>query len=110
MIQKLVGKRIKMYRMAKGLTQENLAEKIGLSRNYYSAAERGVYSLNLDKLVEIINILDCSADEIFADVINKGYEVKASLLSDKIATLPKEEQERILAIVDTLVETAKKNW
>ena len=28
MIQKLIGKRIKMYRMAKGLTQENLAEKI----------------------------------------------------------------------------------
>ena len=107
MVQKLIGKRIKMYRMAKGLTQEELAENIGLSRNYYSAAERGVYSLNLDKLVEIINILDCSADEIFADVINKGYEVKSSFLSDKIASLPKEEQERILAIVDTLVSTVK---
>ena len=110
MIQKLIGKRIKMYRMAKGLTQENLAEKIGLSRNYYSAAERGIYSLNIDKIVEIINILDCTADEIFADVINKGYQVKSSLLSEKISKLPKEEQERILAIVDTLVETAKKNW
>lgn len=109
MIQKLIGKRIKMYRMAKGLTQENLAEKIGLSRNYYSAAERGIYSLNIDKIVEIINILDCTADEIFADVINKGYQVKSSLLSEKISKLPKEEQERILAIVDTLVETAKKN-
>ena len=108
MIQKLIGKRIKMYRMAKGLTQENLAEKIGLSRNYYSAAERGIYSLNIDKIVEIINILDCTADEIFADVINKGYQVKSSLLSDKISSLPKEEQERILAIVNTLVETAKK--
>lgn len=109
MIQKLIGKRIKMYRMAKGLTQETLAEKIGLSRNYYSAAERGIYSLNIDKIVEIINILDCTADEIFADVINKGYQVKSSLLSEKISKLPKEEQERILAIVDTLVETAKKN-
>lgn len=109
MIQKLIGKRIKMYRMAKGLTQEKLAEKIGLSRNYYSSAERGIYSLNIDKLVEIINILDCSADEIFADVIDKSYQVKSSLLSDKISALPKEEQERILAIVDTLVETAKKN-
>ena len=66
-----------------------------------------MYSLTLDKLVEIINILDCSADEIFADVINKGYEVKSSFLSDKIASLPKEEQERILAIVDTLVSTVK---
>lgn len=109
MVQKLIGKRIKMYRMAKGLTQEELAEKIGLSRNYYSAAERGVYSLNLDKVVEIINILDCSADEIFADVINKGYKTKTSILSEKISTLPKEEQERILAIVDTLVTTTKQN-
>lgn len=109
MIQKLIGKRIKMYRMAKGLTQENLAEKIGLSRNYYSAAERGIYSLSIDKIVEIINILDCTADDIFADVINKGYQVKSSLLSEKISKLPKEEQERIIAIVETLVETAKKN-
>jgi transcriptional regulator with XRE-family HTH domain len=109
MVQKLIGKRIKMYRMAKGLTQEELAEKIGLSRNYYSAAERGVYSLNLDKVVEIINILDCSADEIFADVINNGYKIKTTILSEKLSSLPKDEQERILSIVDTLVTTAKHN-
>lgn len=109
MVQKLIGKRIKMYRMAKGLTQEELAEKIGLSRNYYSAAERGVYSLNLDKVVEIINILDCSADEIFADVINNGYKIKTSILSEKISLLPKDEQERILSVVDTLVTTTKNN-
>ena len=109
MVQKLIGKRIKMYRMAKGLTQEELAEKIGLSRNYYSAAERGVYSLNLDKVVEIINILDCSADEIFADVINNGYKIKTTILSEKLSSLPKDEQERILSIVDTLVTTANHN-
>ena len=109
MVQKLVGKRIQMYRKAKGLTQEQLAEEVNLSRNFLSAVERGVYGLPFDKLVEIINILDCSADEIFVDVINKGYLIKSSRLSDKIASLPKEEQERILAIVETLVETSKKN-
>ena len=96
-----------MYRKAKGLTQEQLAEEVNLSRNFLSAVERGVYGLPFDKLVEVINFLECSADEIFVDVIDKGYIVKTSILSEKIAELPVEEQERILTIVDTLVATAK---
>ena len=107
MVQKLIGKRIQMYRKAKGLTQEQLAEEVNLSRNFLSAVERGVYGLPFDKLVEVINFLECSADEIFVDVIDKGYIVKTSILSEKIAELPVEEQERILTIVDTLVATAK---
>lgn len=109
MVQEFIGKRIKMYRMAKGWTQEQLAEQVNLSRNFLSAVERGKYAVNLDTLVDIINCLDCSADEIFEDVINEGYKVRASKLSDIISDMPKEEKERILKVVETLVKTAKKN-
>lgn len=108
MVRKLVGKRIQQYRLAKGLTQEQLAEELNLSRNFMSCVERGVYGLPVDKLVDIINYLGCSADEIFVDVIDKGIVTKASILSEKLSELPLEEQERILNLVDALVVTAKK--
>lgn len=108
MVRKLVGKRIQQYRLAKGLTQEQLAEELNLSRNFMSCVERGVYGLPVDKLVDIINYLGCSADEIFIDVIDKGIVTKASILSEKLSELPLEEQERILNLVDALVVTAKK--
>ncbi len=107
MVERSIGRRIQQYRKKKGLTQEQLAEKVGLSTNYISAVERGVNALNLDKLVEVINILECSADEIFADVLNNGYEIKTSLLTEQISKLSKIEQERIFAVVQTLIDKAK---
>lgn len=108
MVERSIGRRIQQYRKKKGLTQEQLAEKVGLSTNYISAVERGVNALNLDKLVDVINILECSANEIFVDVLNNGYEIKSSLLTEQISQLPKDEQERIFAVVQTLIDTAKK--
>ena len=42
MIDKRIGKRIKEQREALGLTQEQFAEKIGVTTNYISTVERGV--------------------------------------------------------------------
>lgn len=108
MVERSIGRRIQQYRKKKGLTQEQLAEKVGLSTNYISAVERGVNSLNRNKLIEVMNCLECSADEIFADVLNNSYEIKSSLLTEQISQLPKDEQERIFAVVQTLIDTAKK--
>ena len=109
MVEKQIGKRIQKCRKNKGLTQEQVAEKVNLSTNYFSAVERGIYSVKIDKLVEIINCLECSADEIFADVVKEGYKTRASILADEISELPKNEQERILEVVETLVKSAKRN-
>ena len=76
----------------------------GISTNYLSDIERGKSSLRLDKLVLIINALDCSADDIFADVIKNGYKVKASHLSELIDNLPKEKQNTAIEILNVLAK------
>lgn len=108
MIDKYIGKRIKQYRMQKGLTQEQLAEQVELSRNYISSIERGVSSLSIEKIVDIINTLDCTADDIFTDVINKSYDVKVSKIAEQLSELTKAEQERVLKVIEVLIETAEK--
>ncbi len=107
MIEKEIGKQVQAYRKKRGLTQAELAERIGLSTNYLSALERGVYNIKLELLVNILNELDCSADEIFCNLVNRSSHVKASHLSDKLKKLSPEEQYRIYEVVDTLIKNAK---
>lgn len=89
------------------MTQEQPAERIDLSRNDLSAVERGINQISLEKLVDLMNVLECSADEIFLDVITTGAKTKASILSEKLKNLPYAEQMRILEVVETLIKTAK---
>lgn len=103
-----LGARIKKYRKEKGIQQEHFAEAIGISTNHLSALERDMYTPKLDTLIRIINALDCTADEILGDLIQKSYKIKTSVLGSKIALLPFDEQKRILAVVDTMIEHAKK--
>ncbi len=107
MIEKDIGKRIQECRKKKGYTQDKFAEKLGLSTNFYSALERGVYNIKLELLVTILNELECSADEIFCDVVNKSFAVKSTTLSEKLDRLSPDEQFRIYEVVDTLIKNAK---
>lgn len=102
-IEKTIGKRIQAIRKSKGYTQQQFSEMVGLSTNYLSDVERGKSSVRMDKLVSIINALECSADDVFADVINSGYKIKCSRLSERIEALPPNEKEKVFAVLDILI-------
>ena len=54
----ILGQRLKEARVAKSLTQEAVAEKIGFSVAHLSKIERGVKPINLIKLSELCDVLD----------------------------------------------------
>lgn len=107
-IEQIIGKRIQKLRKAKGYTQQQFAEKIGLSTNYLSDVERGKSSVRLDKLVAIINALECSADDVFSDVVHCGYKVRSSRLTDELEKLQPEDREKAFAILDALIQESRK--
>ncbi len=102
-----IGKRIQKYRQEKGLIQEQFAEKIDISANHLSTLERGMYNIKLETLVRIMNELECSADEIFCDVVHKSTDVIGTRLSEQLNRLPTEEQHRIYEVVEILIRNAK---
>ncbi len=106
-VQKTIGKRIQKIRKSKGYTQLQFSEMVDLSPNYFSDIERGKSSPRIDKLVAIINALDCSADDIFQDVINCGDRVKSTHLSDQIEQLTPDERERAFAVLDAFIGNKK---
>ena len=105
-MEKIIGKRIQEFRKKKGITQEELAEVIDISPHYLSALERGLYNIKLETLVKILNYLDCSADEIFCDVVNRSYAVTSNRLSERMKKLPIEEQNKILAVVELMINNS----
>lgn len=54
----LLGKNIKKYREQKELSQNQLAELVGLSREHIGSVETGNDYLSLRKLFEIADILN----------------------------------------------------
>ena len=104
MIDPRIGKRIKQCREKLGLTQEEFAEKTGLTTNYISTLERGASFPRCEKLILLINALEVSADAIFCDVINHSSQYMVSELSEKIEKLPLDAQKRILNILEIMVQ------
>ncbi|TFE19454.1 helix-turn-helix domain-containing protein [Cohnella luojiensis] len=62
---RLVGEQIRMIRKAKGLTQENVAERCGIRVTRISDIERGQTNASLKTLEKIINALSISPSELF---------------------------------------------
>lgn len=51
----LVGNNIRRYRLEQSLTQEQLAEKVGISTSFCANLERGKKSMSIKTLRDIAN-------------------------------------------------------
>lgn len=101
--RKTVGKQIQACRDATGLSQEQLAEKIGISTIFLSAIECGGRSPSLENFVKICNALEVESDVLLASVLDNGYKIKASKLSEIIENMESGDRQRILNVVETMI-------
>lgn len=63
--RKAFGNRVKHFRKSSGLSQEELAERSGLHRNYISDVERDRRNLSLDALLKLANGLGINIRDMF---------------------------------------------
>ena len=63
-MNELLGSRIKALRSAKKLTQEQIADQIGVSRQKYARIESGANSITLDILSKLADVLDVTVGDI----------------------------------------------
>ncbi len=59
-----IGQRIRKYRKAHGLSQEELAEKVGISTTHMSHIETGNTKLSLPVLVLLAEALEVRTDDL----------------------------------------------
>ena len=68
---KKLGARVRLLRVAAGLSQEDLAELAGLHRTYVGGVERGERNISVLNLIQIARALKVRVSELFTDVDRK---------------------------------------
>lgn len=106
-----VGQRIKQCRRNKNLTQEKLAEMIGVSPHYIYEIERGLKTMSIQTLSKITIHLNVSADYLlFGDDRSDNTAVsknEADSLDNLIHDLPASKRENLEQILSFLLPYIK---
>lgn len=104
-----IGANIRKCRLSKKLRQEDLAEKTNLSVTYIGMIERGEKTPSVETLVTILNAMGVSADVVLCDVLDAGYEIKHSILDEKLSKLSLSDRNKIYDVIDTMIAHSSKN-
>lgn len=106
-LRKNLGRRLKELRMKKGLTQEELAEKTGLSVTFVGLVERGINTPSLETCNKIARALGITLDELFYfQKDDKKLDLIKSLLF-KIRKGSVEELSLINEVAERILEYSK---
>ncbi|MBK6766236.1 MAG: helix-turn-helix transcriptional regulator [bacterium] len=62
-----IGARIRNLRLARNLTQEELAERADLTKGFISLLERDQTSISVDSLLQILKVLDVKVTDFFKE-------------------------------------------
>jgi len=104
---KQLGKRIATKRAAAGITQEQVAERLGIGIEAVSRMERGVSVPNAIRLMELAEILECRTDDLLHGSSNRLAD-QAAYLEAGMASINQEDRQFILNSIEMFIEHFKK--
>jgi transcriptional regulator with XRE-family HTH domain len=98
-----VSERIRKIRVIKGLTQENVAEEMGISHGAYAKIERGETDPNTSRLHDIASVLKVNVTDFFDDNLSAVTEYK-----NPYGYASKDEVENLTKLVVNLTKEIEK--
>lgn len=104
-----IGQRIKNQRMKKGLTQEKLAELVGIGPSHMSHLESGKTVASMDVFIGLCNALECSADELLCREILAVRPMLDSWLTELVADCDSVEIKILTDILISAKNTLRKH-
>ncbi|MEG9198879.1 helix-turn-helix transcriptional regulator [Lactococcus lactis] len=99
-INKYVGTKIKEYRKDFGLSQEELAQKIGVGKTTISNYEVGIRSPKKPQMIKLSEVFNVTIDDFFPQVDSLKDNVSTTLLKiNKISSQLEEPRQQV--VLDT---------
>lgn len=83
LLRKNIGKKIKLARAKAEYTQEELAEKLGLSPRYISQLERGIAFGSATTIINVCKVLNINSDFLFHELIQNKAPLSDNIIDDK---------------------------
>lgn len=105
-LTKALPERLVRFRKVEGLTQVQIAQKLGISQSTYALYESGARNVSLAMLSQIADALNIGADELLGIDAAKSKRGPASQLEKRVEAikqLPAPRQKEILKVVDALL-------
>ena len=103
-----MGSRISTRRKHLGISQNKLAERVGISNNHMSNIERGNEKPSFDVLIEICNELQVTPDYLLMGTMHpKGVPQN---IIDSLSLCSNEDIALLETIVHHMVERREKKW
>lgn len=104
------GQRVYTARQALGLSQAEVAEKLGLTQSGYAAWERDVVALRPEQLSKLAQALQISVEELLGQNQSKrgqGPSGKMRRLFEEVSLLPKSRQQRIAIVLEDMLAASR---
>jgi transcriptional regulator with XRE-family HTH domain len=101
-----LGERIAAARLDAGLSQQQLADKLGVTQRIVTYWEREAAGLRADQLAQLAEALGASADFFLGREQKKrgtGPVGKAKAIFDRVSALPRDRQQKILGAVEDML-------
>lgn len=102
-LKKLIGARIKNIRLKKGMTQEQLSEKMGINPKYLSSIERGKENPTLNTIINLSQSLGINIDEIFTSLQIEDPSRLKALLKSLLNEADDEQLKLATKIISTII-------
>lgn len=104
-----LGNRIKKYRKGMGLSQEHLAELVGVDPSNISHIERARTKVSLPTLVKIANALQVSLDQLTCDSVGASSYLIQNDIAELLADCTPQEVKIIRDIISVTKDSIRKN-
>ena len=101
-VDRIFGKILRNFRIKRGLTQEQLSEKLGISLKYISRIENGNNGVKTQTLIKYINILGINPIILYKEFIENPEIFDDIELYEKIDTLSSDNKVFISSVIDLL--------
>ncbi|XID91496.1 helix-turn-helix domain-containing protein [Paenibacillaceae bacterium WGS1546] len=107
-ITKKVGERIRLLRVTKGLSREQLSELSDVNSNYIGQIERGEKNPTLETLQKLVNGLDLTLEGLFRYVDPVGQKDTLDELMEQLSARSSEDQLVALQLLRTVFDWEEK--
>lgn len=98
----LFGERLRKRRIALGVTQESVADQVGITLRWYQRIERGENTVSIDTLLALSRVLSVSIDYLMfgelANSLNNPYADIVSKITDKLSPGQRENAIKMLQL------------
>lgn len=99
-----MGKRIQYYRQKANLTQEKLAEKIGLSPNHLSRIEAGKHNPYFENIMLAAKELDVPIDAFLEDVEDNQINTFLCMIKNDLSAMSTNQLTMLKRFIELLKE------